>query len=155
MVAGVASSMASQAGASRLLDGMGRDGVLPRSVFGYLDPKRATSVRSIWLMGILSFVGALIVSFQQIVELVNFGAFTGFILVNLSVIGHYYVRLGERSAGGWMRNLVSPLVGSAVCAALLFSLSSSARVTGFAWLGLGLLYWVWRGRGLAPTGRPR
>ena len=155
LVAGVASSMASQAGASRLLYGMGRDGVLPRSVFGYLDPKRATPVRSIWLMGFLSFAGALVVSFQQIVELVNFGAFTGFILVNLSVIGHYYVRLGERSVGGFMRNLVTPLAGSAVCAALLFSLSFSARVTGFAWLGLGLLYWVWRGRGLAPTGRPR
>jgi len=153
LVAGVASSMASQAGASRLLYGMGRDGVLPRSVFGYLDPKRATPVRSIWLMGALSFAGALVVSFQQIVELVNFGAFTGFVLVNLSVIGHYYGRLGERSGSQWIRNLATPLAGSMVCASLLFSLSFSAKVTGFAWLGMGLFYWVWLRRGLARPGK--
>src|SRR6185295_13566366 len=75
LVAGVASSLASQAGASRLLYGMGRDGVLPRSIFAHLDPKYATPVRSIWLMGVLAFVGSLLISFQQIVELVNFGAF--------------------------------------------------------------------------------
>lgn len=89
LVAGLASSLASQAGASRLLYGMGRDGMLPRSVFAHLDPKYATPVRSVWLIGVISFAGSLLIGFQQIVELVNFGAFAGFILVNLSVIGHY------------------------------------------------------------------
>ena len=87
LVAGVASLLASQAGASRLLYGMGRDRMLPPSIFAHLDPKHATPVRSIWLMGVLSFIGALFISFQAVVELVNFGAFAGFVLVNLSVIG--------------------------------------------------------------------
>ena len=149
LVAGVASSLASQAGASRLLYGMGRDGVLPRSLFAHLDPKFATPVRSIYLMGILSFVGALLIGFQQIVELVNFGAFTGFILVNLSVIGHYFVRRRERSGIRLLTNLLFPLAGSIVCAIIWFSLSRDAKLAGFVWLGIGLCYLVWLTRGFS------
>ena len=54
--------------------------MLPPSIFAYLDPKHATPVRSIWLMGVLSFIGALLISFQAVVELVNFGAFAGFVI---------------------------------------------------------------------------
>jgi putrescine importer len=149
LVAGVASSLASQAGASRLLYGMGRDGVLPRSIFAHLDPKHATPVRSIWLMGVLSFVGALFISFQQIVELVNFGAFAGFVLVNLSVAGHYFVRRRERSGMQIITNLIVPLLGAAVCAAVWFSLSRDAKITGFVWLAIGLSYLAWLTRGFS------
>jgi len=149
LVAGVASSLASQAGASRLLYGMGRDGVLPRTIFAHLDPKFATPVRSIWMMGVLSFVGALFIGFQQIVELVNFGAFTGFVLVNLSVIGHYYVRQRERSGARLFTNLLFPLAGALVCAVVWFSLSRDAKVTGFCWLAIGLLYLIWLTRGFS------
>jgi amino acid transporter len=149
LVAGVASSLASQAGASRLLYGMGRDGVLPRAVFAHLDPVHSTPVRSIWLMGILSFVGALFISFQQIVELVNFGAFAGFVLVNLSVAGHYYFRKRERAGMQMVTNLICPLLGAIVCAAIWFSLSRDAKITGFAWLAIGICYLAWLTRGFS------
>ncbi len=136
----VASSVTSQAGASRLLYGMGRDGILPRSIFGYLDPKRATPTRSILLMGLISFVGAVLVSFQTVVELVNFGAFVGFILVNLSVIRHYYGRLRQRNASGLVRNLLFPAAGALVCAYVWMNLGANAKLLGFAWLGAGVCY---------------
>lgn len=147
LIAGVASSLASQAGASRLLYGMGRDGILPRSIFAHLDAKHSTPVRSIWLMGVLSFVGALVIGFQQIVELVNFGAFAGFVLVNLSVVGHYFVRRRERSGMQVITNLLLPLLGAIICAAIWFSLSMSAKITGIAWLAVGFCYLVWLSRG--------
>jgi len=75
LVAGVASSLTSQAGASRLLYGMGRDGLLPNRLFGYIHPVYSTPTRSIYLMGAISFFGALVIGFQLVVELVNFGAF--------------------------------------------------------------------------------
>ena len=50
MVAGLASALTGQAGASRLLYGMGRDGVLPRRIFGYISPRFATPTRGIYLM---------------------------------------------------------------------------------------------------------
>ena len=39
LVAGLASALTGQAGASRLLYGMGRDGVLSRRIFAYIDPQ--------------------------------------------------------------------------------------------------------------------
>lgn len=96
LVAGLASAMTGQVGASRLLFGMGRDGVLPRKIFAHVDAKTSTPTRSIYLMGAASLVGSFLAGFQLVVELLNFGAFVGFILVNLSVIRHYYVRRGER-----------------------------------------------------------
>jgi amino acid transporter len=140
LVAGVASSLTSQAGAARLLFGMGRDGMLPRSVFAYLDPKYATPTRSIYLMGVISFIGALLIGFQLVVELVNFGAFVGFILVNLSVIGHYYVRLGQRGGTRVWTNLVLPALGVLVCAYVWMSLSPKAMLVGFCWLAIGVVY---------------
>jgi amino acid transporter len=147
LVSAVASSVTSQAGASRLLFGMGRDGLLPKSIFAYLDPKRATPTRSILLMGALSFVGALFISFQLVVELVNFGAFVGFVLVNLSVIRHYYIRKGLRSGRGFWTNLVFPSAGALVCAYVWISLSGNAKVVGFCWLAIGLGYLALLSRG--------
>src|SRR5260370_26263283 len=91
LVAGLASALAGQAGASRRLYGMGRDGVISRAIFAYLDPVHSTPTRSIMLMGAVSLVGALFLHFQMAVELLNFGALVGFILVNLSVIRHYFI----------------------------------------------------------------
>jgi putrescine importer len=140
LVAAVASSVTSQAGASRLLFGMGRDGILPRSIFAYLDPKRATPTRSILLMGAISFFGALLISFQLVVELVNFGAFVGFILVNLSVIRHYYLRGRLRSGRAFWTNLAFPATGALVCGYVWISLSANAKIVGFAWVAIGLVY---------------
>ena len=148
LVAAVASSLASQASAARLLFGMGRDGILPPSIFAQLHPRYATPYRSTLLMGVISFVGAMATTFQMVVELVNFGAFVGFILVNLSVIGHYFVSGHQRqSAYHYLRYLASPLFGAVVCTWVWLSLSVPARITGFVWLGLGLIYLAWATRG--------
>ena len=140
LVAGLASSLTSQAGAARLLFGMGRDGMLPTWLFAYLHPTYATPSRSIYLMGALSFFGALFISFQTVVELVNFGAFVGFILVNLSVVAHYYVRLRQRSALGLWRNLLAPVAGASMCLYVWSSLSAKAMIAGFCWLAIGIVY---------------
>jgi putrescine importer len=140
VVAGLASALTGQAGASRLLYGMGRDGVLPRSIFAYLDPRYSTPTRSIYLMGAISLIGAMAVRFQLAAELLNFGAFVGFILVNLSVIRHYYIRLGERRGVCLFTNLLFPLAGALVCSYVWMSLTGTAKLVGFGWLLAGVLY---------------
>jgi len=82
LVAGLASALTGQAGASRLLYGMGRDGVISQRIFGYLDPRFATPTRSIYLMGAFSLFASVFLRFEIAVELLNFGAFAGFILVS-------------------------------------------------------------------------
>jgi len=140
LVAGLASALTGQAGASRLLFGMGRDGVISSRIFAYLDARYSTPTRSIYLMGAISLVGAIAVRFQLAVELLNFGAFVGFILVNLSVIRHYYLRLRERSGLRLMTNLLFPLAGALVCGYVWMSLTMKAKIVGFAWLLAGVLY---------------
>jgi len=153
VVAGLASALTGQAGASRLLYGMGRDGVIPRSIFAYLDPRYSTPTRSIYLMGAISLIGAMAVRFQLAAELLNFGAFVGFILVNLSVIRHYYIRLGERRGVYLFTNLLFPLTGALVCSYVWMSLTGKAKLVGFGWLLAGVLYLavLTRGFRVAPT----
>ena len=140
VVAGLASALTGQAGASRLLYGMGRDGVIPRGIFAYLDPRYSTPTRSIYLMGAISLIGAMAVRFQLAAELLNFGAFVGFILVNLSVIRHYYIRLGERRGMYLFTNLLFPLTGALVCSYVWMSLTDKAKLVGFGWLLAGVVY---------------
>jgi amino acid transporter len=140
LVAGLASALTGQAGASRLLLGMGRDGVISRRIFAHIDPKFSTPVRGIYLMGIVSLIGSLVMRFQLVVELLNFGAFIGFILVNLSVIRHFYFRLRQRAGYALLSNLIFPLAGTLVCTYVWLNLSLKAHVAGFCWLGAGIVY---------------
>ncbi len=140
LVAGLASALTAQAGASRLLYGMGRDGVLSRRLFAYLDPRFSTPTRSIYLMGALALAGTWFLRFQIAVELLNFGAFAGFVLVNLSVVRHYFIRLRRRRGREFFTNLVFPLAGALVCLYLWMSLSGQAKLAGFIWLAIGVVY---------------
>ena len=140
LVAGLASALTGQAGASRLLYGMGRDGVISRRLFAYVDPRFSTPTRSLYFMGAVSLIGALFMRFQMAVELLNFGAFVGFILVNLSVIRHYYFRMRRRHGVDFLTNLVFPAAGALVCTYVWLSLSRNAKLVGFGWLAIGVLY---------------
>ncbi len=149
LVAGLASALTGQAGASRLLFGMGRDGVISRKIFAYVDEKYSTPTRSIYVMGGITLLGAILIRFQLAVELLNFGAFVGFILVNLSVIRHYYLRQRQRSGMNFVMNLVFPSLGALVCGYVWMSLSTPAKIVGFIWLGLGLAYLAYLTKGFS------
>jgi amino acid transporter len=140
LVAGLASALTGQAGASRLLYGMGRDGVISRRIFGYIHPRFSTPTRGVYFMGLLCLAGIALARFQVAVEMLNFGAFAGFILVNLSVIRHYFIRLRRRSGAEWFTNLLFPLLGAAFCTYLWIHLSSNAKIAGFSWLLAGIVY---------------
>jgi putrescine importer len=140
LVAGLASALTGQAGASRLLYGMGRDGVLSRRLFAYIHPRYFTPTRGIYLMGGMSLIGCLFMRFEIAVELLNFGAFAGFVLVNLSVIRHFYIRLGRRRGIELFTNLIFPALGALVCLYLWMSLSGKAKFAGFVWLAIGAIY---------------
>ena len=140
LVAGLASALTGQAGASRLLLGMGRDGIISSRVFARIDPRTSTPVRGILVMGAVALIGSLAFRFQLAVELLNFGALTGFIMVNLAVIAHYYFRLGLRTGSGAVRHLVFPIIGAVVCGFLWFNLTFTAKLAGFGWLAVGFIY---------------
>lgn len=147
LVAGLASALTGQAGASRLLLGMGRDGIVSSRIFAKIDPRTSTPVRGILVMGAVALIGSLSFRFQLAVELLNFGALTGFILVNLSVIAHYYFRSRLRSGRQFVENLIFPLMGATVCGFLWFNLTNKAKLAGFGWLAIGIIYLAFLTRG--------
>jgi putrescine importer len=140
LVAGLASALTGQAGASRLLLGMGREGLVSSRVFARIDARSSTPIGGILVMGAVTLAGSLLLRFQLAVELLNFGALTGFILVNLAVISHYYVRLRLRDGRQTIENLVFPILGSLVCGFLWFNLTGKARLAGIIWLAVGAIY---------------
>lgn len=139
IVAGLASAMVSQASASRILFGMGRDGALPKRFFGYIHPKHKTPTFNIFLIGVIS-LAALFLNLETAVSLINFGALAGFILVNLSVIAHYYIKQKKRDGFDFVRYLVVPVIGATICFIIWLNLDIHSKLLGFAWLFVGIIY---------------
>jgi len=81
-------------------------------------------------------VAGLLLDLDKAAELVNFGACAGFMAVNLSVIGHYFVRLRRN----WWMSLVSPALGFFVCLWIWLSVSPLAMKVGAVWTLAGVVY---------------
>lgn len=96
IVSTVTAGLTGQGSAARLMFTMGRDEVLPKKFFTHLHPKFKTPIYNILLMGVISIVGAIALPTDFVAELMNFGALTGFMFVNLSVIVYYYFRKKEK-----------------------------------------------------------
>jgi amino acid transporter len=139
VVAQFASGLAAQASVSRLLFAMGRDSVLPRRVFGRVHPRFHTPVAGILLSGLVGLV-ALRLDVATSTSFINFGAFTAFTAVNLSVIALFLRRrrTGERLPV--LGYVVVPAVGAAVDVWLLTNLDGTAITLGLIWLALGVVY---------------
>ncbi|MFI5589177.1 APC family permease [Amycolatopsis sp. NPDC051758] len=134
VVAQFASGIAAQASASRLMFAMGRDGVLPR-VFGKLQPKFATPVFGIVLTGLVGLV-ALSLDVSTSTSFINFGAFTAFTFVNVSVLATW---LRDRSGKRALTWVVFPVIGAVVDLWLLVNLDGIALIFGLVWLAIGIV----------------
>lgn len=146
------SGLAAQASVSRLLFAMGRDGVLPKGFFGRLSDRFATPVLNIVLCGIIG-LGALFLDVATSTSFINFGAFTAFTLVNLSVIG-YFIRHRNTEAGFRLNPttyVIAPLIGAIVDVYLLTKLDSTALILGVIWLSIGAVYLLILTHGLRDT----
>ena len=138
VVAQFASGLAAQASASRLLYAMGRDAVLPKGVFGRLDPRFRTPVLNLIITGAVGLI-AVFLDVATSTSFINFGAFTAFTLVNLAVIFHF---VRERRSGNQLNVLsyvVVPAGGALVCAFLLSQLDANALTLGSIWLACGII----------------
>lgn len=136
------------AAVSRLLFGMGRDGVLPRRFFGKLSTRFGTPVNNILLTSAIALTALLYAdNLLGAASLVSFGALSGFIMVNYSVISHFFIRGKRRSGTDVIRYLVVPGLGVLVCLVLWLNVDLSAKLLGLAWLTVGIVYMAIRSRG--------
>ena len=78
VIGATASAVASQASAVRVLFGMGRDGLLPKKIFGYVNKKTKIPSINVLIVAFIS-LSAMILDLSAAASLVNFGALLGFI----------------------------------------------------------------------------
>ena len=138
VVAMIGAGLTTQVGAARLLFGMGRDDLIPRRFFSHLQPVRNTPNYNIWLIGLLAYAGSLVMSYEVTAEILNFGAFLGFMGVNLAVIWQFWVRgvpghrrklSGGCRAAGWRIRFLR---------AIFWGLAAPAKIAGGIWFIVGI-----------------
>ena len=146
VLAQFSSGTAAQAAGARLIYAMARDGVLPKKLLGRLSPRFGTPVSAVLLTGAIGLL-ALFLSVESSTSFINFGAFSAFTAVNLSVIFTGW-REGKRPRGmSLLTWFAFPAAGGTIDLWLLTRLETPAIVLGLIWLclGLGVLAYLTRG----------
>jgi len=149
---GVFNVVATAAGA-RLLYGMGRDNMLPKSIFAKINKKYQTPHYNIIIIVVLEYALGIFLTVDKITNLINYGALGGFAALNVGVIWLYYVKkrgnspekLGETPnwspEGGYhIRYFLAPLLGFLIVAWVFSSMDRTALLVGTVWLVIGIVY---------------
>lgn len=143
----LASGLASHASVSRMLLVMGRNNVLPKRLFGFINKRTHTPTFNIVLVGLVSLF-AIAFTLEQIAAFINYGALIAFTFVNLSVLAWFAIRQGRRKTGGDIfKFVILPTVGTLMTGVLWVNLSPNALLGGLIWSALGLVYLVVLTRG--------
>ena len=153
LVSSIACGLAGHVGAARLLYSMGRDDVLPKKIFGYLSPKKGNPIYSVWIVGVLAYIGVLTIPWERSAEIVTFGALLAFMAVNLAAFRHFWLSQEARGNRNFFVDAFVPGFGFVFCFVLLISLQTWTKYAGLVWLAAGLIYAAYKTRGF--TVRPK
>ena len=156
---GVFNVVATAAGA-RLLYGMGRDGMIPRGIFGKINKRFQTPHWNIIIIVVIEYVLGVVMSIASITNLINYGALGGFLALNIGVVWLYFIKktgvspykMGNTAdwqprGGHLLRFLVAPVLGVLIVAWVWSSMDRRTLLVGTTWLVIGIVYEVILTRG--------
>jgi amino acid transporter len=133
---GIANALSAQLAISRILYSMGRDRALPGSEFlSRVHPRLKTPVNATLLVAALSIALALLIPEEVILKLVNFGALTAFMLLNVTVFVFFYLK--QRRYRRVFSYLLFPACGLIIVAFVWSGFDRTTFLFGGAWLLLG------------------
>lgn len=138
IIAAFGSGLAIQATSSRLLYVIGRDGVLPRSIFGRLSGAFRVPWVNIIIIGVIGLIG-MGLDIAQATSLINFGAFLAFTLVNISCLIWAWRRDSLRTPARRIILTIASGLGVVVDLYLFSQLHAIAFIVGGCWLLLGVV----------------
>ncbi len=146
-IGSVACALSGQAAVIRIMYNMGRDNILPKKVFGHMSGKGVP----VYNLAIVGAIGLVALFFTDNilggVELVSFGALTGFILVNISVPFYFLKKKGERGGKAIFNYGVLSLMATVSCAYLWLNMATTAKIVGVIWLAIGIIILAIKTRG--------
>ena len=131
-------------GQTRIFFAMCRDGLLPERL-AEVNPRTGTPVMLTLGLGVFIAVLAAVIPLNKIIEVVNIGTLSAFVLVNLGVV------ILRRTRPDMPRPFRVPLVpwvplaGVALCVYLMRNLPTATWIRFFAWLAVGLLIYAFYG----------
>jgi len=137
-VIGFSNALPMQVGVARVLFAMGRDRQLPHAL-ARVHPRYHTPYVGMLVTAAISLAVAFAMRnmLDELATIVNFGALSGFLLLHVSVLRHFGLKL--RSAQLFVHWL-SPLLGIAVVLAVFSGMSALATKVGLTWLAVGIVY---------------
>lgn len=136
----LATNVVGTTSASRLLFGMGRDNVLPQEIFSTVHKHWKTPYLNIIILSIICILIGSMRNITQITELINFGAITGFILLNISAV--IYLKKSKQRPSF---KIVIPLLGIIIMLSLFVHIQMTTMIFGFIWLAGGILLFAKKG----------
>jgi amino acid transporter len=140
LASAIANAMAAQAAVARILYAMARDGKLP-AVLAKIHPRFQTPHVSTLVVAVISLLVGLFFAerVDDLTSIVNFGALSGFLILHLAVINHFFLRSRSRD---WLRHVVCPVVGFAIIGYVLVEMDTAAKILGGCWIGIGIVYYL-------------
>ncbi|MDR0620395.1 MAG: APC family permease [Deltaproteobacteria bacterium] len=138
LAVGIANTLNAQAACSRILFSMSRDGLLPKFL-SKIHPRFQTPYAGVTFIGVLSLACAFIFTVDGLARLVNFGAISSFVMLNVAVIRFFYFKESHRDFKGTVRYLLCPIVGSAILLYVWTGFDKTTQIVGFSWLAVGLI----------------
>jgi len=137
---GFANALVAQAATSRLLFAMARDRQLPRFL-SKINAKHKVPVNATFVVAVISLVLGIYLTILPdglvaISALVNFGALTAFLVLNIAVIWWFVFKLKSRR---WFVHLVFPLAGALILASVIYNARTGAQLLGLVWLVVGIV----------------
>jgi amino acid transporter len=138
IAAGIANALSAQLAISRILYSMGRDRALPGSAFlAQVHPRLKTPVNATLLVAVLSIVLALLMPEVVILKLVNFGALTAFMLLNITVFVYFYIK--QKKHRNIFNYLVFPAFGLIIVGFVWSGFDRTTFLFGGVWLLIGIV----------------
>lgn len=139
---GIANTLAAQAAASRVVFGMARDKFLPGPL-SKIHPIYRTPYMSIIAIAVLSLILGVSLSVDFLAKLINFGALTSFIILNISVFWLFFIRDKQRTGfKNLLTNLILPLLGTLILCYVWINFDRDTFKIGFIWLAIGIVFGI-------------
>ena len=86
-------------------------------------------------------------SYELTAEILNFGAFLGFIGVNVATVWQFYVLDQSGRSKNFFADALVPGLGAVFCLMIWWGLATPAKIAGGIWFAVGLLHTAIRTRG--------
>lgn len=138
---GIFNSLAAQTALTRVLFAMGRDRMLPAPL-AKVHPKWQTPYIAVIFVAVASIILFMIfngLGIAAISKLVNFGALTAFMLLDITVIWYFFIK---KKTGKIVKHLILPAIGFIIIAYVWISLDPASKIMGLTWLTVGIVYYL-------------